>query len=170
MAVRLGPHDNIHALGGAQVNTSVHFSVYCLVMDDKKGDLLFFHLQSQPVLWYGNYSSSTKLRNVFSSVEFAKRTPRLHDYTWHIGSLFLTLMRMELHLVAVIVHVYSPPLSPKISFVGPGGLPIVLSASPLCMTALCRRCSAKRPHWHAANASPLWHKTRFIDTLFLRSS
>lgn len=54
-------------------------------------------------------------------------------------------------------RVFPPLLSPQISFVGPGGLPIVLSASPLGMAALCRRCSAKRPHWHAVDGPPLWH-------------
>lgn len=27
----------------------MHFSVYCLAVDDEMGDLLFFHLQSWPV-------------------------------------------------------------------------------------------------------------------------
>lgn len=68
-----------------------------------------------------------------------------------VSSVFPTLMRMELHSLAVIVDVYFPPLSLKIRFVRPSGLPIVLSASPLCMSAPCRRCSTKQPHWNAAN-------------------
>lgn len=88
----------------------------------------------------------------------------------YISSVCLALMRMELHFAAVIVDVDFPPLSLKIRFARPRGLPIVLSASPLCMTALCRRCSTKQPHWNAANAPPLWHKKHFIDTLFLHSS
>lgn len=83
-----------------------------------------------------------------------------------ITSVLLALMTMKLNFLAVIVDVYFPPLSLKTWFVRPRGLLIVLSASPLCMTVLCLRCSTKQPHWNAANASPLWHKAHFIDTYF----
>lgn len=114
--------------------------IYCPFICDR-GQLTVWKLQLQREVEVGVGGCC----NVFSSVVFAKHTPRLHASTWHISSQFLPLMRTELHFLAVIVCVYSPPLSPQISFVGPGGLPIVLSASPLCMTVPSRRCSAIGP-------------------------
>lgn len=75
-------------------------------------------------------------------------------------------MRMKPQFLAVIVDLYFPPFSLKTMFVRPRGPSIVMSASPLCTTGLCRRCSTKQPHWNAANAPPLWHETHFIDTYF----
>lgn len=91
------------------------------------------------------------------------------NHTQCISSVFLALRRMKLHFAAVIVYVYLSPLSLKIRSVRPRGLPIVLSASPLCMTALSLRCLTKQHHWNAGDASPLWHKARFIDTPFSHS-
>lgn len=116
-----------------------------------------------------------KYCHVFSTGAFGRRTVHDHACTYScstgtkdagISGVFLTLMTTKSHFLAVIADMRFPPLSLKIMFVRLRGPPIVLSASPLCMTALCRRCSTKQPHWNAANAPPLWHETHFIDTYF----
>lgn len=164
---------------GAQVNTGSVF--FCLLFGYRlwHSRCFFFPICSLNAV-YGMeiVARIWKHRHVFSTVAFARCTymtmpastaTQSHRCTY-ISSVWLALMRMELYFVAVIVDVDFPPLSLKIRFAGPRGLPIVLSASPLCMTALCRRCSTKQPHWNAVNAPPLWHKKHFIDTLFLHSS
>lgn len=161
---------------GAQVNIGSVF--FCLLFGYRLWlSRFFFHLQSQHSLWDGNCSSRMKtLSCVFNCciwetyMTVPARTVTPPHKRSDISSVFQALMTMKLHFLAVIVDVYFPLLSLKIMFVTPRGLPIVLSASPLCMTALCRRCSTKQPHWNAANASPLWHKTHFYRHLFLHSS
>lgn len=168
---------------GAQVNTGSVF--FCLLFGYRLWHshvffiYFFLNLQPQRSLWDGNCSLRMKtLSCVFNcgvlwdvhTWPCLQEQPLSHTDAHTLAALCLALMRMELHFAAVIVDVDFPPLSLKIRFARPRGLPIVLSASPLCMTALCRRCSTKQPHWNAANAPPLWHKKHFIDTLFLHSS
>lgn len=135
---------------GALVNIS-SLSVYCLVIGY---DIVHFFsicslnsvygMEIVAVAWRQRYGVRTRKRT-------RSHTPETVGVTW---------LSCSCNCKCAFPHI-----SLKIMFARPRGPQIVLSDCSLLTNVLCRRC------WESApvgmqQTSPLWHKTRFIDTYF----